>query len=132
MIAGASSYDPAKRRMLPYLKMVAGRKLINAWRGEGRRRANDARMLRDRGEKFVAVGGDVGNDLAEAEWQAARDEEAQNVLDEHDYAYLFAAARQADDAELAAVLGVEVADLPAARKRAVDRIRMRLKRGGLT
>ena len=131
LIAGASSYDPEKRAMLPYLKMVAGRKLINAWRGEDRRRANVERMLRFAGEESVAADADAGNESAEAEWEAVRLEEAQAVLDENDHAYLLAAARGADDSELASLLGADAAGLPAARRRAVERIRKRLQRGGL-
>ena len=131
LIAGTSSYDPAKRRMLPYLKMVAGRKLINAWRDERRRRRRERTEPGVAVDNLVATNADAGNDLAEAEWEAVRLEEAQAVLEPNDYAYLLAAARDADGSELASLLGVDAAGLPAARRRAVERIRKRLQRGGL-
>ena len=131
MIAGTSSYDPLKRKILPYLKLVARRKLRNAWRDERRRRGHVAALLAAATENSVAEDAPVGNDAAEAEWEAVHLQKARAVLDETDYRHLLAVRDGAPDAALAANLGVSLDELPAARRRAVERIRKRLQRGGL-
>ena len=95
LIGGTSGYDPAKLALRPYLRMVVGRKLLNAQRGAGRRRRNEAaglRLVGHAGEIGGRVAGDgpVGNGLAEAEFEGVRLDEVGAALGGRDRRFLLA------------------------------------------
>ena len=126
---GHSRYDPARRRLVGFLTMVAARKLSNARRDAAVRRRHETHP-----ENLpVADAEPAGYELVEQrEWDAAKLEEAARLLGARDAAFLRAVADGAGrDAVAALLLGGPAAD-QAERdevlKQARDRIRVRLKR----
>lgn len=135
IVRGESSYDPAKLSIVAFLRMVVRRRVVNHLRGEQRRRAREGKAARLKEiECVVADRAPLVNDLAEAEWEEDRLAEARKLLDEADFRFLLAARAGASHAALAEALGgapVGGGDAKAAVRRAVERVRKRLKRGGL-
>ncbi len=140
IVLGESTYDPAKLRLVPFLRMVVRKKVLNHLRGVQRRRKHEATAARlENNPDLVASDDPPGNGLAEAEFESAKLDAVQAVLGEADFRFLKAVRAGEPTEALAVVLGGEPGrgggesgdDVKAAVRRAVDRITKRLRRKGL-
>lgn len=132
MVAGDSTYDPAKRSLVAFLRMVVRRRVANHIRGERRRRRHEAKAARRENNPWlVAKDEPPGNGLMEAEFEAVCLDAAGAVLGEGDVRFLKAVRRGEPPEQLAVVLGGSSAEAKVLVRRAVDRITKKLRRKGI-
>ena len=136
LIAGESSYDPAKLSIVAFLRMAVRRRVLNHLRGVRRRREHEAKAAwLENNPHFVAKGEPPGNGLVEAEFESAKLDAVKAILGEADFRFLKAVRAGEPTEALAVVLGGEPgsggSDAKAAVRRAVDRITKKPRRKGL-
>jgi DNA-directed RNA polymerase specialized sigma24 family protein len=132
IVAGQSTFDPAKRSLRGFLKMVVRRKLANYFRGVRRRRAHEAEAVRRQNNPLLVAAGDPpGKALMEAEFEATRLGEVEPLLGAADFRFLVAVREGATRDRLGHVLGAPPEVAPAAIRKAVDRITKKLRRKGI-
>ena len=132
IVRGESTYDPDKLSLLPFLRMVVRRKVLNHLRGLRRRRKHEAKAARlENNPDLVASDDPPGNGLVEAEFESLRFGEVEPLLGEADFLFLVAVREGGDEDRLARVLGAPPEVARAVIRKAVDRITKKLRRKGL-